>query len=186
MTSHVIAYRSTELFFCTHTFNFNCFFDIFNCVFTQIRCLSRLLQHDHIILTLQWRHWACIQCAAVPFYLSHRLVRVCEIKFSYMSKNNGNPDLVCEKIIYDPIKDSNSLGIRPVWAESLPSAWRNRKYFNIYTRAHQCELVCSRLIKSSVSPVAVIALYSYTSVLLLYFLLLPLCGHNHETSLPFV
>ena len=45
MTSHVIAYRSTELLFCTHTFNFNCFFDDFNCVFTQIRCLSRLL-HD--------------------------------------------------------------------------------------------------------------------------------------------
>ena len=26
-----------------HTFNFNCFFDDFNCVFTQIRYLSRLL-----------------------------------------------------------------------------------------------------------------------------------------------
>ena len=43
MTSHVIAYRSTELLFGTHTFNFNCFFDDFNCVFTQICCLSRLL-----------------------------------------------------------------------------------------------------------------------------------------------
>ena len=43
MTSHVIAYRSTELLFGTHTFNYNCFFDYFNCVFTQIRCLSRLL-----------------------------------------------------------------------------------------------------------------------------------------------
>ena len=43
MTSHVIAYRSKELLFGTHTFNFNCFFDDFNCVLTQIRCLSRLL-----------------------------------------------------------------------------------------------------------------------------------------------
>ena len=43
MTSHVIAYRSLELFFSTHTFHFNCFFEDFNCVFTQIRCLSRVL-----------------------------------------------------------------------------------------------------------------------------------------------
>ena len=46
MTSHVIAYRLTELLFGTHTFNFNCFFDDFYCVFTQIRCLSRLLQNS--------------------------------------------------------------------------------------------------------------------------------------------
>ena len=43
MTSHVIAYRSLELLFGTHTFHFNCFFDDFYCVFTQIRCLSRML-----------------------------------------------------------------------------------------------------------------------------------------------
>ena len=43
MTSHVIAYRSTELLYSMKTFNFNCFFDDLNCVFTQIRCLSRLL-----------------------------------------------------------------------------------------------------------------------------------------------
>ena len=43
MTSHVIAYRSVELLFGTHTFHFNCFFEDFNCVFTQIRCLSRVL-----------------------------------------------------------------------------------------------------------------------------------------------
>ena len=35
MTSHVIAYRSPELLFGTHTFHFNC-------IFTQIRCLSRV------------------------------------------------------------------------------------------------------------------------------------------------
>ena len=43
MTSHVIAYRSLELLFGTHTFHFNCFLDDFNCVFTQIRSLSRVL-----------------------------------------------------------------------------------------------------------------------------------------------
>ena len=40
MISHVIAYRSLVLLFGTHAFHFNCFFDGFNCVFTQIRCLS--------------------------------------------------------------------------------------------------------------------------------------------------
>ena len=62
MTSHVIAYRSLELLFGTHTFHFNCFFDDFNCVFKQIRCLSRVLQsqgdgsfeHPKHILTLSF------------------------------------------------------------------------------------------------------------------------------------
>ena len=36
---------------------------------------------------------ACGRRAIVGFYPSHGLVRVCEI----MGKNNGNPDLVCEK-----------------------------------------------------------------------------------------
>ena len=31
------------------------------------------------------------------FHLSHGLVRVCEVELSHISKNNGNPDLVCEK-----------------------------------------------------------------------------------------
>ena len=43
ITSHVIAYQSLELLFGTHTFHFNCFFEDFNCVLTQIRCLSRVL-----------------------------------------------------------------------------------------------------------------------------------------------
>ena len=43
MTLHVIAYRSLELLLGTHTFHFNCFFEDFNCVFTQIGCLSRVL-----------------------------------------------------------------------------------------------------------------------------------------------
>ena len=43
MKSHVIAYRSLELLFGTHTFHFNCFFKDINCIFTQILCLSRVL-----------------------------------------------------------------------------------------------------------------------------------------------
>ena len=43
MTLHVIAYQSLELLFGMHTFHFNCFFEDFNCAFTQIRCLSRVL-----------------------------------------------------------------------------------------------------------------------------------------------
>ena len=48
MTSHVIAYRSLELLFGTHAFHFNCFFEDCNCVFTQIRCLSRVLLIRHM------------------------------------------------------------------------------------------------------------------------------------------
>ena len=51
MTSHVIAYRLLELLFSTHTFHFNCFFEDLNCVFTQIRCLSRVLYIQCTILT---------------------------------------------------------------------------------------------------------------------------------------
>ena len=32
-----------RLLFSTHTFHFNCFLEDSNCVFTQIRCLSRVL-----------------------------------------------------------------------------------------------------------------------------------------------
>ena len=45
MASHVIAYRLKKLLFGKHAFNFNCFLDDFNCVFTQIRCLSVLLEY---------------------------------------------------------------------------------------------------------------------------------------------
>ena len=43
MTSHVIAYRSTEFLLGTHAFDFNCFLVDFNCLFMQICCLSVLL-----------------------------------------------------------------------------------------------------------------------------------------------
>ena len=43
MASHVIAYRSLELLFGTHKFHFKCFFEDFNCIFTQLLCLSRVL-----------------------------------------------------------------------------------------------------------------------------------------------
>ena len=49
MTSHVIAYWSLELLFGIHTIHFNCFFEDFYCVFTQIRCLSRVL-----IIIIMW------------------------------------------------------------------------------------------------------------------------------------
>ena len=34
---------------------------------------------------------------AVRYYLSLELVQVCEKEISHMGKNNGNPDLECEK-----------------------------------------------------------------------------------------
>ena len=40
-----------------------------------------------------------IDAAVRFFYLSHRLVLVYEIELSHMGKNNGNPDLMCEKKI---------------------------------------------------------------------------------------
>ena len=52
MTSNVIAYRSLELLFGTYTFHFNCFFDDFNCVLTQIPCLSRVLYTKYFDLTI--------------------------------------------------------------------------------------------------------------------------------------
>ena len=33
------------------------------------------------------------------FYLSHGLVRVCEIEFSHMGKNSGNSDLVSKNTL---------------------------------------------------------------------------------------
>ena len=47
----------------------------------------------------QWRHGStCGQSVTIHFYLSHGLVRVCEIELSHMCKNNGNPYLVYENI----------------------------------------------------------------------------------------
>ena len=43
MVCNVIAYHLKELLLGAHTLNFNCLLDDFNCVFTQIRCLSVLL-----------------------------------------------------------------------------------------------------------------------------------------------
>ena len=66
MTSHVIAYRSLELLFGTHTFNFNCFFDDFYCIFTQIRCLSRVLLcikiQKHIIILTDFNFQKTVVC----------------------------------------------------------------------------------------------------------------------------
>ena len=41
---------------------------------------------------------ACSRRSTVHFfYLSHGLVRVCEVKLSHMGKINRNPDLVCDR-----------------------------------------------------------------------------------------
>ena len=56
MTSHVIAYRLLELLLGTHTFHFNCFFEDFNCIFMQMRCLSRVLGKYRISPVLSFQH----------------------------------------------------------------------------------------------------------------------------------
>ena len=70
--------------------------------------------HGNVILTLQWCHRSTCDQHAVDvrlfiFYLSHRLVQVCQIE--YMGKNNGNPDLVCEKFTFGPSKFSCRISI---------------------------------------------------------------------------
>ena len=49
MTSHVIAYRSLELLFGTHRFNFNCFFEDFSCLSRVLRmfCNHRECAGNH-------------------------------------------------------------------------------------------------------------------------------------------
>ena len=55
-----------------------------------------------------WRHFNITMTSRIDvrpaygcsFLLSLGLVRVCEIEISYMGKNNGNPNLVCKKILY--------------------------------------------------------------------------------------
>ena len=63
------------------------------------------MRHGDVILTLQLRHRTTCGSRAddvrlFVFYLSHGLVRVhvCEIESFHMCKQNGNSDLVCEKI----------------------------------------------------------------------------------------
>ena len=67
MTSHVIAYRSLELLFGTHTFHFTCFFEDFNCVFTQIRCLSRVLGYFYLGFLMRKRKIAKYETAKYSF-----------------------------------------------------------------------------------------------------------------------
>ena len=53
-------------------------------------------------------------CGLFDFYLSLGLVRVCEIEISRMGKNNGYPNLVCQKSVdsdehvQPPVKLRNS------------------------------------------------------------------------------
>ena len=68
MTSHVIAYLSLDLLFGMHTFNLNCFFEDFNCVFMQIRCLSRELEEYVVECSLS--------LLVQPCYMSRLLQRM--------------------------------------------------------------------------------------------------------------
>ena len=78
MTSHVIAYRSLELLFGTHAFNFNCFIEDLNCVFTQIRCLSRVLP---VIVDLPYTPMTnSTGCQIV--HLDHQNAKVLSSKFN--------------------------------------------------------------------------------------------------------
>ena len=84
MTSHVIAYRSLELLFGTHTFHFNCFFEDFNCVFTRIRCLSRVLFIMHLV--------QCVNACNIYHDLAGKkceCTQICRHKknFFFMKKN---------------------------------------------------------------------------------------------------
>ena len=71
MTSHVIAYWSLGLLFGTHTFHFNCFFDDFNRVFTQIHCLCRVL----------CIHMSSIHLSRFSNFLSSKTTGPIELKF---------------------------------------------------------------------------------------------------------
>ena len=54
MTSHVIAYRTAELLFGMHTFNFNCFFDDligYSCKYAgYLDCWSGLFKEIHVFI----------------------------------------------------------------------------------------------------------------------------------------
>ena len=59
--------------------------------------------HGGVIHYVQWHHRSMCDQRAVDlwlfvFYVSHGLVRVCEIEISHMGKNSGNTDLVCKNI----------------------------------------------------------------------------------------
>ena len=71
---------------------------------TDFHKILNMLRGDLVtyFFTLQWRHGSTCGQRAVDvqlfvFYLSYRLVRVCEIELPHMGKNNGNPDLVGKK-----------------------------------------------------------------------------------------
>ena len=71
MTSHVIAYRLLELLFGMHTFHFDCFFEDFNCLFTQIRCLSRVLYKSKNIVFFCLKIFFTFTNSADPDEMQH-------------------------------------------------------------------------------------------------------------------
>ena len=65
-----------EFLFCTHTFNFNCFFEDFNCVFTQICCLSRVLLYlSEIELKRRWSDCMDVQAGPASLLFVYNKVR---------------------------------------------------------------------------------------------------------------
>ena len=66
-------------------------------------------RHFNITMTSQIDVWLFV------FYLCHGLEWVCEIELSHMGKNNGNPDLVCEKNSADPEQTASE---EEVWSGS--------------------------------------------------------------------
>ena len=71
----------------------------------NVRLLMKQAIFNVRLLMMSFQHYNDVtdRCAAsmrlFVFYLCLGLVQVCEIEISHMGKNNGNPDLVCEKQI---------------------------------------------------------------------------------------
>ena len=75
----------------------------------------------HFFFTLQCGYGStCGRRATVRFFFNFSLgrVRVCEIELSHMGKNNGNPDLVCEKNCFS-IPRGKSMDSRCKWGRCL-------------------------------------------------------------------
>ena len=95
MTSHVIAYRSLELLFSTHTFHFNCFFEDLNCVFTQICCLSRVLLPNVTLYSLSYQMIHCTVYLTKCYIVQFILPNVTLYGLSYQMLHIGNIKIIC-------------------------------------------------------------------------------------------
>ena len=64
------------------------------------------MRHGEVVLNISMTSQIDVgpACRCSFFYLSLGLVWACEIEISHMGKNNGNPDLVCEKKISNMLR----------------------------------------------------------------------------------